>query len=130
MPQSQNAPKCPQNTQKKNMPQNTSNYLRIPQHAPKYVLQDYRGVGRRAHLPPKPEALIPTQLERSSILDAAKNYLHASLPVGHLQLQSSPTPPTQAFISIQHFGPSASEKKHHFPFTNQCLITRECKNIC
>ena len=40
------------------MPQNSSNYLKIPQNAPKYVLQDYRGISWRAPLPPIPEALV------------------------------------------------------------------------
>ena len=48
----------PQNGQKHpKMPQNTSSYLKILQNAPKYVIQDYRGVGWRAYVPPIPEAL-------------------------------------------------------------------------
>ena len=39
------------------MPQNSSKYLRIPQNAPKYVLQDYRDISGRASLPPIAKAL-------------------------------------------------------------------------
>ena len=43
------------------MPQNSSNYFKIPQNAPKYVLQDYRGISWRANLPPTPEALLMSE---------------------------------------------------------------------
>ena len=58
------------------MPRNSSNYLKIPQNAPKYVLQDYRGISERALVPPIPEALLVTVLDNTGVLDQETIVFH------------------------------------------------------
>ena len=54
IPQNEPIPKCPKIPPK---------CPKTPRNPPKYVLQDYRGVGGRARLPPKPESLISGQFD-------------------------------------------------------------------
>ena len=82
MPHSQHAPqktkkarKCPEISHK------TSKHLKTPENTPKYVPQDYRGIGGRAHLPPKPESLTKARAHVS--LEMADIKLHKNKVGGY-----------------------------------------------
>ena len=107
---SQNAPiqKCPKippkNKKRPKILLNDQQCPKIPQNAPNYVLQDYRGISGRADLPPIPEALV------------ARRHRTASVPIFAMRFCPQPRSP-----SVIAGGPSLSSGTLPTPRLQYCI---------